>query len=889
MRGRGPSGVGAVPPQYWLAVLGLLGILTVSWAASEAPGPGLPAILTNAQQVLDLGLERSRAGDIPARLRGVLTYQAIHKPTWFWLQDETTAVLIIVSELPFTPVSGQLIEVDGFAAPGIYAPFVQGRTVRLAGTAPLPAPKHTPPAQLALGADFGRWVEIEGTVRDVAISKSRLLLLCAEKGLLFQVWCVQPEGLPLPLAFRDARVQLQGVSWADVGYERPPFGFKLHQPGTNFIRVLQPGSADIFTAPSRSIQSLRQFKGDRNARVKVTGVVTLHSPAGWLYLQDDTGSLCAQQLAVLPRDDDPRGQFLRRSQPALKPGDQIELVGAPLTGQPFAPQLDDAEYRVVGHTSPPPARVLSSTDLMSGRHDAELVNLKAQVLDVENRLAGELFVQRLWLHSGDSTFEVALETRERKMLAVRKNDFVAVNGVCSVQPGRFQQVRSFNLHLRGPSDLTVTRPPAWWTLRWAAWLLAGGCALVAAAVVWITLLRRQVARRTAELSAANAHLQDEIQKRRRFVSVIEATSDLVAMASLDGQVLYLNRAGRRMMELPDEVNIVGMKMWDFYPEDVNRLFREVALPQGMRDGIWIGEVRLLSATKREIPVSFVGLVIKTADGTPEHLACVVRDLEERRRIEEDLRAALAAEKELSQLKSNFVSMVSHEFRTPLGAIQSSAELLHNYHDRLTPERREKLLSAIVTSTSDMARMMEDVLLLSQVETARYDVHRREVVLAELCHRLADEAASATRGRCPIHVQTGAIPETAWGDEGLLRHIFNNLLSNAVKYSTPGVPVEFHLDKEGDHAVFTVRDRGLGIPAEEQTRLFQAFMRGSNVSQTPGTGLGLVIVHRCVTLHGGTVRVESALGRGTTVTVRLPLFAAKAPDTALLRRRAPSPV
>ncbi|MBI5383582.1 MAG: HAMP domain-containing histidine kinase [Verrucomicrobia bacterium] len=766
MRERCLSRAGVGRGRCWLPVLALL---AWSWSPLAAANASLSAapLLTNAQQVLDLGLERSRAGNIPVRLRGVMTYQAVHRPEWFYLQDDSAAVLIIVSNQPPAMVSGQLIEVDGVAAAGIWAPFVGGRAVRVMGMAPLPAPKRTPPAQLALGADFGHWVEVEATVRDVAVSKNRLLLLCAEKGLLFQVWSAHREELPLPLDLLDARVQLQGVPWVDVGYERRPFGFKLHQPGTNCIRVLTSGRAAIFERPSCAVQSLRQFAGDRNARVKVTGVVTLHSPAGWLCLQDGTGGLFARQLAVLPRDDDPRGRFLERDQPQLQPGDRIELVGAPLDDRPFAPTMDDAEFRLLGHTPPRTPRALSTTELKSGRHDAELVSLKARVVDVERHDTGDFFEQKVWLQSAECTFEALLDTRENKSLAVRQNDFVAVSGVCRVQPGQFQQVRSFSLHLRGPGDLVVTRPPSWWSLRWVAWLLAGGGVVVLTGLIAITLLRRQVARRTVELSDANARLVEQV-------------------------------AGRQ-------------------------------------------------------------------------------------RAEEELRAALAAEKDLNQLKSNFVSMVSHEFRTPLGAIQSSAELLQNYFDRLTSERRARLLQAIVASTGDMARIMEDVLLLSQVETARYEFQPRRLSLDELCQRLADETTSATQGRCPIQLRLGPLPELSWCDEGLLRHVFNNLLSNAVKYSLAGAPVEFRAEQVDREVVFTVQDRGLGIPTEDQARLFQAFARGSNVGHTPGTGLGLVIVQRCVTLHGGTVSLDSTPDVGTTVTVRLPLLSENESDTSLLRR------
>jgi signal transduction histidine kinase len=117
----------------------------------------------------------------------------------------------------------------------------------------------------------------------------------------------------------------------------------------------------------------------------------------------------------------------------------------------------------------------------------------------------------------------------------------------------------------------------------------------------------------------------------------------------------------------------------------------------------------------------------------------------------------------------------------------------------------------------------------------------------------------------------SLPAEAQADESLLRHIFTNLLSNAVKYSPPGRTVRFSVDREGGDAVAVVRDRGIGILASDQPRLFQAFFRGQNVDQRPGSGLGLVIVKRCVDLHGGTIRLESRTGEGTTVTVRLPLF------------------
>jgi signal transduction histidine kinase len=114
---------------------------------------------------------------------------------------------------------------------------------------------------------------------------------------------------------------------------------------------------------------------------------------------------------------------------------------------------------------------------------------------------------------------------------------------------------------------------------------------------------------------------------------------------------------------------------------------------------------------------------------------------------------------------------------------------------------------------------------------------------------------------------------ARADEALLRHIFGNLLSNAVKYSAAGKPVEFIVDRQDSDAVFVVRDRGIGVPEADVKLLFQPFHRARNVGETQGSGLGLVIVQRCVDLHGGSIKLESTEGVGTSVTVRLGLFAA----------------
>jgi signal transduction histidine kinase len=144
-------------------------------------------------------------------------------------------------------------------------------------------------------------------------------------------------------------------------------------------------------------------------------------------------------------------------------------------------------------------------------------------------------------------------------------------------------------------------------------------------------------------------------------------------------------------------------------------------------------------------------------------------------------------------------------------------------------------------------------------------------LGRFFRRLVDEVLSATNRQCPIELTLASAALDAHADERLLSHIFTNLLSNAVKYSEPGSTVSFTVERDGAHVLCIVRDHGIGISAQDQQHLFKAFHRGSNVGTRPGTGLGLLLVKRCVGLHHGTVQLTSRPGEGTTVTVRLPVF------------------
>ena len=286
----------------------------------------------------------------------------------------------------------------------------------------------------------------------------------------------------------------------------------------------------------------------------------------------------------------------------------------------------------------------------------------------------------------------------------------------------------------------------------------------------------------------------------------------------------------------------NLKFW-FRPEQVPQ-FRDLMEKHGHVRNYEM-EVRRTDGSVRTVLLSSQLILI---DGEPHAVSSGV-DITEQKRIEAELQLALGQARELSQLKSDFVSLVSHEFRTPLEVIMSSADNLERYHERLTPEKRAQLLQTINKSVRRMSYMMEDVLLMGRIESGRIEFNPVTFDLESFCRRLCDEMETARNRRCPIQLTVEGDLTRAHGDETVLRHILTNLISNAVKYSEAGKSVDLKVSRRGKDAFFHVVDRGCGIPVADQARLFQAFHRGSNVRQLPGTGLGFVIVQRSVLLHG----------------------------------------
>jgi len=232
------------------------------------------------------------------------------------------------------------------------------------------------------------------------------------------------------------------------------------------------------------------------------------------------------------------------------------------------------------------------------------------------------------------------------------------------------------------------------------------------------------------------------------------------------------------------------------------------------------------------------------------------------------RQALARVQELNEMKSRFIAMTSHEFRTPLTAILSSTEMLEAYADRLAPEKRAKLYGMIKSAVCNMTSLLDEVLFIGRADTGHLAFKPSPTVIDVFCENLLQEIRTGIGvNHRIVHLRLGDTRSDC-ADPQLLRQILTNLLSNAVKFSPQGSEVTLAAERAGESLVFEVTDRGLGIPPEDQHDLFSTFHRARNVNNIQGTGLGLAIVRQCVDLHGGEISFRSELGQGSVFRVRI---------------------
>ncbi|SHJ34917.1 PAS domain-containing sensor histidine kinase [Pseudozobellia thermophila] len=397
-------------------------------------------------------------------------------------------------------------------------------------------------------------------------------------------------------------------------------------------------------------------------------------------------------------------------------------------------------------------------------------------------------------------------------------------------------------------------------------------------------LEDKVAERTKEIESTvqrlvevNLSLEDQIQETRlaeRKAQESQAQFTAIAKNFPKGLIVVFNRQfelvymeGEEMKRLDfQKCDFEGMPLEDipvFSKDQIQRLKKDVAKTIEGRsltfEMQFQGEWYAVNST----PLKSDGEAIVWA-------LFVYNNITEQKKVREELAKALKVEQELNELKSRFISMASHEFRTPLSAILSSAILIGKQNEPGKEERRAKHVSRIRAHVKQLVVILNDFLSLSKLEEGKVQAKPQEFELVQFCKIVVDEMEATKKIGQTVQLKHTEVEIPVFLDQKLLGHILVNLLSNALKYSDEGEEIVLELQRIGQELRFNVVDKGIGIPGQEQQHLFERFFRAGNVTNIQGTGLGLHIVKQYTCLMGGKVSFTSQLGKGSTFTVELPL-------------------
>jgi PAS domain S-box-containing protein len=352
----------------------------------------------------------------------------------------------------------------------------------------------------------------------------------------------------------------------------------------------------------------------------------------------------------------------------------------------------------------------------------------------------------------------------------------------------------------------------------------------------------------------------------RFRTLAETTEASIFLVH-EQHICYVNPAaedltGYTKKELLDNFNI-------------NRLIQSKKLRQvHKQDGVACCEYQEMQILTKKGVKRWLACTVGLLDGVLDFSCRSVElitaiDITDYKQAESEVRQALEQAKRLSELRERFVSMLCHQFRTPLNVVSFSADLLRRHIHQWTEEKNRSYLDLIQVAVQQISELLDEILLYGQAESARLECEPRPLNLDRFCRDVLAQVQLASGNQKSINFVTQGNCSTAYLDPKLLQHILTNLLSNAVKYSPNGSSVIFKLCCQTHEAIFQIKDSGIGIPVVDQQQMFEPFYRGSNVDSIPGTGLGLSIVKTLVDLHGGEIAVESVVGVGTTFTVKLP--------------------
>ncbi|MDV2998728.1 MAG: Sensor histidine kinase RcsC [Chroococcopsis gigantea SAG 12.99] len=386
-----------------------------------------------------------------------------------------------------------------------------------------------------------------------------------------------------------------------------------------------------------------------------------------------------------------------------------------------------------------------------------------------------------------------------------------------------------------------------------------------------------IADRTSELAQTvqqlHRQIEERIQAEKRYRNLVNTLPYGVQENDMEGTITYTNPAYDKIYgyELGETLNT---KIWDKLTNSTDKTLLQHYLKYIIHEQPEPTSFYATNITKsgKLIDIQIDWTYKRNEQGQLVGLISIISDITERRYAEKETKRALLKERQLNQLKSQFIDTASHEFRTPLTIIIGSIKFLLKRYSNLSADKINEHLLRIQSAGLEINELIEDLLALSRADANKIQLSYDIVNIEQFCNRLLNNYQSLDELGHVYNLRLGQLPNSVSIDEKLLKHIINNLLSNAKKYSPENSPIDLSVERQGNNIVFQVTDRGIGIPHQDHPYIFESFHRATNVGNRSGTGLGLSISKKYAQLLGGNITFISEINKGSTFTVTIPALA-----------------
>lgn len=371
------------------------------------------------------------------------------------------------------------------------------------------------------------------------------------------------------------------------------------------------------------------------------------------------------------------------------------------------------------------------------------------------------------------------------------------------------------------------------------------------------------------LEELNNKLESLVERRSLELRRSNQLYESISKNFPKGCIYVFDRSYNYIFAEGKELNNRGLKGRDLlghnYLDLLSEEVRDIVKPQ--LDEVFKGKEASFEISYKSATFKLRGVPLENEiENIIDRILVVESDITGEKEIQKEIEGSLEKERELNLLKSRFITLVSHEFRTPLSAIKSSAQLINHYTKEEDNDKRIKHTNRIESSVNHLNQMIEDILSLSKIEEGKTEMNLEDFQMDELIQNLLQELGEIYPEN---KVNSELKPVCIKSDKKLIKHIAQNIIGNAFKYTPDGKSIRVSLKEKNQQIILEVEDEGIGIPKEDQAKLFERFHRATNVSNIKGTGLGLNIVQKYLDQLYGTISFQSEVNKGSKFVIKFP--------------------